>query len=101
LLLVLLLARALFLIATIVARLKPLFAADREDIILDRDLDVLAFETRQFRRDFDGVIRFDHIDARDEVVLGDVSQHAQTSTTGEILKQAIDLTMQGAEDGGT
>src|ERR1700704_2892420 len=71
-----------------------LLAADGQHVVLDRNLNVFAFEPRHFRRDHDLLLGLRHVDAGNKVDLGLASR---VDPARKIFEQAIDFAMQEAE----
>src|SRR2546423_14952570 len=65
-----------------------LLPADRERIVLDGYLDVLALKPRHLRADLDCLVRFGDFD------VGDNIRTVRTYSLRELAEQAIDLSMQ-------
>src|ERR1700676_5149323 len=68
--------------------LDLLLATNGEGVIVDRNLDVLALETRHLRADLDGLVGFRDFD------VGDDLRAARAYPLREFAEQPIDLAMQ-------
>jgi hypothetical protein len=70
--------------------LDLLLAANGQDIVFDRDIDVFALEARQLRRDLDFLVALGDVHARQQISLA-------ADAMREVVEETIDLALQRAE----
>src|ERR1700730_6881117 len=71
------------------------FAADRENVVLQRNLDILAFESGQLGCDFNLLVRFGHVYAGGQTCRRQRTDGAEA--TRKLLQQTADLTTERTE----
>src|SRR3954463_5388172 len=77
--------------------LDLLLAANRQQVVVDRYLDVLALKARQLGTDLDFIIGLGHVDRRNQIRLRRHSSQGAKTATREVVEQAINFAVQRSE----